>query len=441
MNRRTFLRATALSATVVPFRLTRAADAAPADEELLAEARARIARHRRRPGTLMVKDAAGRPVPGANVRLEQVRHEFLFGCNCFLWDRSGDPETEAAYRERFANLFNFATLGFYWSSYEPRRGSPNYEYTDRVLVWAREQGIVCKGHPLVWDHPAGSPRWLPEDDSELAGLVQDRVREIVGRFKGRLDTWDVVNEATHLPDRANKTRMARWGEGVGSEPYTRRPLELARTAHPSAQLLVNDYRIEPRYLALLQALRDPAGKLLYDAVGIQSHMHAGGWPLARIWKVCDTYRPLEVPLHFTEATVVSGPRLGPGENWGPTTPELEARQADYAAKFYTMLFAHPAVAALTWWDLSDRGAWQRAAAGLVRQDMSPKPAYERLQALVRGEWWTRFEATTDARGEAVFHGFHGTLRATATAAPDRRAVREFPWAKDGPDRVELTLGT
>ncbi|MCD6507549.1 hypothetical protein J7M22_13115 [Candidatus Poribacteria bacterium] len=50
-----------------------------------------------------------------------------------------------------------------------------------------------------------------------------------------------------------------------------------------------------------------------------------------------------------------------------------------------MLFSHPSVEAITWWDFSDRGAWQGTAAGFLRKDMSPKPAYERLTELVKGK--------------------------------------------------------
>lgn len=439
MNRRAFLRTATFTAATLPRALRAGESPARPDDDLLAEARERIAWHRRSSGTLVIRTADGRPAAGARVHVEQVRHEFLFGCNLFMFDRCGEAEAEAAYRQRFAALLNFATLGFYWASYERERGRPDYEYTDRVLEWTRTQGIPCKGHPLVWDHPAGSPRWLPEDDDELARLSAGRVREIVTRFKGRLDLWDVVNEATHLPDRVNQTRMARWGEKLGAVPYTRQPLEIARAAHPRATLLVNDYRLEPRYFALLDALRDADGRPLYDAVGLQSHMHDGGWPLARIWQVCDTYARLNRPLHFTETTLVSGPRLGPGENWGPTTPEREARQAEYVTKFYTMVFGHPATWALTWWDFSDRGAWQRAAAGLVRRDMSPKPVYDRLLALIKGDWWTRVEATSDARGECALQAFHGAHRATiqvGSAAPVRR---EFAWRSGQPNRVEIVI--
>ena len=54
-----------------------------------------------------------------------------------------------------------------------------------------------------------------------------------------------------------------------------------------------------------------------------------------------------------------------------------------------MLFSHPAVAAVTWWDFTDQDAWQQAPAGLVRDDMSPKPAYEQLRSLIKGKWWTK----------------------------------------------------
>lgn len=441
MNRRTFLRRTSSAAFLlgVPTlsSATRAA-ATTTEEELLAEARERIAWHRRGPGRVIVRTPAGRPVPGANVEIVQTRHEFLFGCNFFRFGKAGRFEED--YRGKFADLLNYATLGFYWSSYERERGRPGYEYTDDVLRWCRDRGLTCKGHPLVWDHPAGSPGWLPADDAELARLSNGRVREIVERFQGRLDLWDVVNEATHLPDRANATRMARWGEGLGRLPYTRVPLEIARAANPQATLLVNDYRTDPPYFDLLNALRDDSGRLLYDVVGIQSHMHDGGWPLARVREICDRYARVGLPIHFTETTVVSGPRTGPGENWGSTTPELEAKQADYVARLYTLLFGHPAVQALTWWDFSDDGAWQRAAAGLVRKDMSPKPVYERLQALIKGEWWTRFQGKTDAEGVCAVDPFFGRHRVTVKAAEGRMAEQDAVWKRGRENRVEITLG-
>ena len=388
----------------------------------------------------MVRDRLGKAVPDVTVAVQQLRHEFLFGANCFLFDHAGDPEKEDAYRTRFAALMNFATLGFYWATYEPERGKPAHAHVERVLDWAAKNGIRCKGHPLVWDHPAGSPAWLPDDFDQVKALSDGRVRDLVQRFRSRLDTWDVVNEATHLPDHVNKTRMAEWGARLGSALYTREALLRARLANPAATLLVNDYRLDPPYYRLLDGLRDNGGKLLFDVVGIQSHMHDGAWPLARVWEVGDTYARLRRPLHFTETTLVSGPRTGPGENWGPSDAAGEARQADDVAKFYTMVFAHPDVQAITWWDLSDRGAWQKAPAGLLRADLTPKPAYERLQSLIKGDWWTRATGRTNAAGEFPVQAFLGRHRITVTPAEGEPFTRDVDWRGSQRNRFEFKVG-
>jgi hypothetical protein len=80
-------------------------------------------------------------------------------------------------------------------------------------------------------------------------------------------------------------------------------------------------------------------------------------------------------------------------------------------KFYRVCFAHPAVRAITWWDLSDQGSWLPGG-GMLRADMSPKPVYEQLQRLIHQEWTTRLDAATDADGRLAFRGFRGTYRLT-----------------------------
>jgi endo-1,4-beta-xylanase len=418
MNRREFLRTGATATTILfasPAWCAEEEPSPPPDSEILSAAQASIERHRKGDATLRVEDASGKPVPGTKVTIEQLRHDFLFGCNLFLFARCGDPDQEEAYRQRFAALFNYCTLGFYWAAYEPVRGKPNYDYTDQVLDWTSKQAVICKGHPLVWDHPASSPRWLPDDPAEIAQLVHTRVKEIVARYRGHIDFWDVVNEATHLPDGANKTKMAAWGAALGPVPYVAEPLRIARLANPDATLLVNDYRTDPHYYGILSRLREE-GKSLFDVVGIQSHMHQGVWPLHKVYGVCQQYAKLGAPIHFTETTILSGAREKEGDGWGPTTPAVESDQAEQVANFYTTLFAHPSVQALTWWDCSDYHAWQRAPAGLLRSDMSPKPAYARLLKLIKTQWWTKSVGSTDSQGSLAWRGFYGHYRIKAEAS-------------------------
>jgi GH35 family endo-1,4-beta-xylanase len=203
-------------------------------------------------------------------------------------------------------------------------------------------------------------------------------------------------------------------------------------------LLVNDYRIEPAYYNILERLREK-GKPLFNCVGIQSHMHKGVWPLHKAWDVCDTYSKLGLPLHFTESTIVSGPRTGPGEHWGETTAEGESLQASQTAHFYTALFAHPAVQAITWWDFTDLGAWQGAPAGWLRRDMSPKPVYDQMMSLIKGQWWTKAKATTDARGKAKLRAFYGTHRINVQAPRGATAETEVHWERGKKNRFEVSV--
>ena len=410
------------------------------DEQLSAMASERIERHRKGEVTVIVQMPDGKPFAGAELSLTQTRHAFLFGCNIFRWGRIPDPQREEIYRQRFAAIFNYATLPFYWRGYEWERGKPNHGHTERVVAWCQEHGIVCKGHPLVWDHPASSPEWLPDDFAEIERLSMQRVRDIVQRFAGRIDIWDVVNEPTHLgPNNPHKSKMAAWGAHLGPVAYTALHLKVARAANPKATLLVNDYRTDDAYLRILQQLKDEQGRWLFDVVGIQSHMHGGVWSPQRTWQVCERFAQLGLPLHFTETTIVSGPRID-RERWGETTLEGEERQAEATARFYTLLFSHPAVQAITWWDFSDDGAWMGAPAGWLRRDMSPKPVYERMLGLIKGEWWTKASGRTDSKGEWRTRAFYGDYDLTIRT-PDGRVSKQKLSVRRGADnsfKIRLT---
>jgi GH35 family endo-1,4-beta-xylanase len=419
MNRRIVMRATLAIGVAL---CGGAAGIAAAGEDLMAGADARIEKHRKGDTQIRVVDAAGKAVPGAKVRVEQTRHRFLFGCNIFFWSagdekwrRGGDPELQAAYRKRFAELLNYATLPFYWWSYEPERGKPGHEYTGQVARWCREHGITCKGHPLAWNH--NDAAWWPEDRDQLFRLQIERIDDCVRRFQGQIDIWDVVNEATHF-DRPEFLKRAPRHTGmwkqVGQYEFTRQCFLAARKANPKATLLINDYRTDPPYEKVIEELVGPDGKRLYDVIGIQSHMHGGTWPNEKLWEVCERFKRFGVPLHFTETTILSGKRgwEGPkGEEW-VSTPEGEEWQAHEVVRFYTMLFSHPAVEGITWWDFADWYSWKQAPAGFLRRDMSPKPSYDELMKLIKGKWWTKTSLTTAPDGKAAFRGFLGEYRVT-----------------------------
>jgi len=284
------------------------------------------------------------------------------------------------------------------------------------------------------------PRWLPDDPDEVLRLQMARIGRCVEKFKGGIDMWDVVNEAVHYDrqecrERAPKLTAAIKQAGVGE--YLRRAFREARRANPEATLLINDYRLDQAYIDLvIKELVDENGKAMYDVIGLQSHMHCqygGYWGAKRTWDVCEMYAKFNVPLHFTEATLVSGPKKG--DSW-KTTPEGEERQAREAVEFYTVLFSHPAVEAITWWNFSDQGAWQNAPAGFLRDDMTPKPVYHALKDLIKGKWWTVAEAKVGADGRASVRGFYGDYR---VVIPGRGVSGSFSLEKGATGVVKVEL--
>lgn len=438
-SRRSFLRSGLAIACSAPLALARSRPYAaqvrePSETDLLTEAEAGIRRYRQSDGVLRVRGDGGRPLAGVRVRIEQRRQEFLFGANCFLWDQPGEPGLQKAYRERFAGVFNAASLGVFWAAFEPERGQPRYAALDAVIDWCRDQGIQCCGTPLVWPN-LPDPAWLPTTAAGIRAASHQRVRELVSRYRGRIDRWVVVNEPTMLPWAT--TRLGAWAQLQGTLPYVAEHLRVARAANPKATLLVNDCLTEVPLYPVLEALRE-GGRPLFDAVGIQSHMHPGPWPLHRVRSVCDEFARLGLPLHFTETTVLSG-NAGRDGVWRPTNPAGEAAQADYTEQLYTVLFGHPAVREVAWWDVSDRYAWKGAPAGLIRQDMSPKPAYERLRRLIRERWWTRVRGETDAQGQFRFRAFHGMLELRLDGPGRRTAVRQVPWLAGQTPPIDVRL--
>jgi endo-1,4-beta-xylanase len=395
-----------------------------ADGDLLSSAPTRIEKVRKGAVTLRVTDSSGNPVEDAVVRIEQRKHAFLFGCNVFyLYDYKGAEHQR--YASQFSALFNYATLPFYWGEYEKEPGKTRRDEVMKMAEWCKAYGIATKGHPLVWHEVY--PDWGPSDADATKLAHERRIAEIMTDFRGLVDRWDVINEATA----AGKfdTGVSHWIAKEGASVVVGEVLAWARKADPEAILVYNDYNLGPALEKLLETMVEQ--EMPFDVLGIQSHMHRGEWPLEKVWEACETYARFGKPLHFTELTVLSGKHDWERKGTWPTTPAGERRQAEYVEKLYTLLFSHPAVEAITWWDFMD-GGWQKAPAGLLRADLSPKPAYNRLMNLVKERWWTRLSLQTDREGKCTFEGFLGEYEVTVQNGKST-ARGKFTLKKGGSD--------
>jgi GH35 family endo-1,4-beta-xylanase len=411
--------------------------------QILRQAEARIRKYRTGDAHLRLLTPDGKALAeGTQVTIEQTRHRFLFGCNIFMLGKCKTATENAAYEREFARIFNYATVPFYWWDYEREAGRPDYASTERVAEWCAAQHITMKGHPLAWNY--ADPSWLPPDLAEVMRLQMQRITDIVGRFKGQINIFDVVNEATGFARQEMLQRAPKLTHGIeqmGLPNYLRTAFTRAREANPQATLVINDYITTHEYLDdVISKLVDASGQPLYDAIGIQCHQHGGAWSAEKIWDICERFAKEGKPLHFTETTILSG-----RPDWRSHAPSYdddpwlgEQRQAAEVTLFYTVLFSHPAVQAITWWDFSDQGAWQDAPAGLVRVNMKPKPAYDALMKLIKGRWWTHAKARVSPQGAAQFHGFYGDYQVSVSEA-GRELTGTFTFNPPSPQPIEVKL--
>lgn len=405
---------------------------------------------------LTVIDLDGRPLPDREVVVEQRSHAFSFGNIGFDFvpafvpgsvsasvpgsvsasvsagdesleaDESSGPDESPGPDENpgsiprtadlWLDLFNTATLPFYWGLFEPQRGHPHTERLHRAARWFTEHGCRVKGHPLVWHTlTADWLRELPSDEVEAA--VRARIRREVTGFADVIQTWDVLNEAVIMPEFRNephRNAITRLAAERGRVATVQLAFAEARAAGPAATLLLNDFDMSPAYERVIEDVL--AAGVPVDAIGLQSHMHQGYWGEDRTLETVERFARFGLPIHMTETTLVSGD-LMPSHiedlndyqvpSW-PSTPEGEQRQADEIVRHYRALLSHPAVQAITYWGWLDEGAWLGAPSGFVRTDGTPKPAYEALRNLVKGECWLPpTSLRTDAYGRLEVRGFPG----------------------------------
>ncbi|WP_188037308.1 endo-1,4-beta-xylanase [Actinotalea sp. JY-7885] len=401
--------------------------------------------HRTADATLTVLGPDGAPLRDADVVVAQTRHAFGLGNIGFEFiplanDELSDDGAPAGGRpalgeaegtrlsraqaqhlaDLWLDVFNTATLPFYWGRFEPVRGRPDTARLRRTAEWFAERGVALKGHPLMW-HTV-QPDWLldlPTDEVER--LQRERIRREVGDFSGLIDTWDAINEVVIMPVFENGangiTPLARERGRIAT---IRLAFEEARATNPSATLLLNDFDMSTAYECLIEGVLE-AG-IQVDVLGLQSHMHQGYWGEEKTLAILDRFSRYGLPIHFTETTLLSGHLMPPEledlndyqiPHW-PTTPDGEARQADEVERHYRTLASHPSVQGVTYWGLSDGDMWLGAPGGLVRADGTPKPSYDALRRLVKDEWWLAPTALrTDAQGRVGVRGWLGDYEVRA----------------------------
>lgn len=343
--------------------------------------------HRKASQTLKLVDEAGQPIAGKDVTFQQTNHQFLFGCGIFEAIEVANksvPEERLTFLEnqldRFLDVFNSATLPFYWALFEPEKGKPRTNELKTAAQWLKARNVSVKGHPLCW-HTLTAPWLLNMSNEEILQAQFARIEREVSDFKGVIDTWDVINEVVIMPIfNQYDNGITRISKDLSRVGIIKEMFEKTREFNPNATLLLNDFNTSINYEILIDGCLNAGVQI--DAIGIQSHQHQGYWGREKLEEVLDRFSSFGLPIHFTENTLTSGHLMPPEivdlndyqiQEW-PSTPEFEERQAKEIEEMYSILFQHPLVEAVTTWNFSDHNAWLGAPAGLLRKDNSPKPA-------------------------------------------------------------------
>ena len=375
--------------------------------------------HRKVNKRIRFTDKGGNPLSNREISVKQKDHKFLFGCGGFdfmPFVMEGSEEFKQV-TDAWLEIFNYATLPFYWGNYEPEEGKPNKDVLMKTARYLKDKGVTVKGHPLCWHTVCAD--WLMGYDNEtiLKKQLARIDREVTG-FKGVIDMWDVINEVVIMPifDKYDNaiTRICKEKGRVG---LIREVFARAHESNPDAVLLLNDFNTSVNYEILIDGCLNAGVPI--SAIGIQSHQHQGYWGREKLEEVLERFSHFGLPIHFTENTLISGDLMPEYivdlndwqvDEW-PSTSEGEARQAKEIEEMYRILFSHPLVEAITTWDFRD-GAWLKAPSGYIRRDNSRKPSFEMLKKLVKEEWWTNTTVKTDADGWATVEAFKGDYAVT-----------------------------
>ena len=397
-------------------------------------------------------DSEGNPVNNVSVKLEQKSHDFRFGCNLFMLDELETDEKNQKFKDMYPQLFNLATLPFYWANLEPRPGflrfakdSPKIyrrPAPDLCLEYCAEKGIEPKLHCLVYDQ--WSPTWLPEDAQAIKALLDKRISQIAERYADKIPSMEVINETqcsyiTGKTDRKSTPFFLEDDIIEWSFDHSRRYL-------PTNKLIINEatghiwgerfkYTRSAYYLQIQRALEKGA---TIDSIGMQYHQFhkkedeelkaATLLNPERLYQVLDTYAKLNKPIQITEVTASA-------YSW---EPEDEYVQAEMIRNLYRIWFSHPNMEAIVYWNMIDGYAAyavpgdmtngeNKYHGGLLRFDMSKKPAWEALDQLINHEWHTSIDTVCSANAD--LKGFYGEYELTASV--DGKEVKQVIHLKKG----------
>lgn len=364
-----------------------------------------IEKYRKGDATIVIVDKNGKPVSKVKIDLQQQSHEFLFGCNLFVLGQLKTPELNRKYETAFANLFNSATVPFYWGDLEPEKGELRFGAEspfvwrrpppDQLIKWCKEHRINPKGHALMYAKNMFMPKWTDRNNPDVF-LKQghQHMAGIASRYGDTFPIWDVANEEIprlrHL-DQWHKVpdNYLEWCFKEADSLFPKNVKMLYNDGTEEVHKNVNEYKT----LFTRMQKKD----IRVDGMGIQFHIYNRPsmlegklYPPNELFSVYSQLCQLNLPLYITEITI-------PGKEENGSV-----LQGKIVENLYRLWFSTPNMAGITWWNLGDGTAFEeenKAMGGLLDEEMNPKPAFHALDKLINLEWKTNETLTSEKKAK------------------------------------------
>jgi endo-1,4-beta-xylanase len=266
---------------------------------------------------------------------------------------------------------------------QPQRGIFNFSKFDRLMAFAEQNKMVVRGHTLVWHNCM--PSWVANGKfsrEEAIQVLRDHIMTVVGRYKGRIAIWDVINEA--IPDNGSGLRDTPWKQLIGDD-YVEMAFRFAHEADPNVLLFYNDYGAEAlngKSEAIYTMVKDFVKRgVPIHGVGLQAHLTVGDIgpgkrndPKALAQNI-QRLGELGLQVQITEMDVAFKGQ--------PTESVLRRQAGDYRQMLDVCLNSKHCTAFVVW-GVTDKFSWLRDPQWyqnpdveplLFDADYKPKPAY------------------------------------------------------------------
>jgi endo-1,4-beta-xylanase len=286
---------------------------------------------------------------------------------------------DATYRQLVGSQFSSVTPenAMKWEVVHPARDRYDFSQADQLVAFARQHGQKVRGHTLVWHNQL--PSWLTSGTwtrAELRAILREHISTVVGRYRGRVWAWDVVNEAFNENGTLRETI---WLKTIGPD-YIADAFRWAHQADPRAILFYNDFNVEginPKSTAVYELLRRlrrehvPVG-----GFGAQGHLSTR-YPFPQdVLQNLRRFGRLGLATAITEADVRHDLPVDPAE--------VNAQAEGYSLMLESCLL-EPSAISYTVWGFTDRYQWVPGAfpgegeAAIFDVNYNPKPAYNSLR--------------------------------------------------------------